>query len=80
MRTLLDDLAYIEGRIKSVNGKVEAYASQHEAAGRLVTIPGIGNLVRLRLSRLQGTDANSARRGILPRGWVIIPMVKGMRP
>lgn len=44
LEELLDDLAYIEGRIKSVNGKVEAYASQHEAVGRLVTIPGIGAL------------------------------------
>jgi transposase len=41
---LLDDLSYIEGRIKAVTGKVEAYASQHDAVSRLATIPGIGAL------------------------------------
>ncbi|MFN3278995.1 MAG: IS110 family transposase [Paracoccus hibiscisoli] len=44
LEDLLDDIAYIEGRIKAVNGKVESYASQHEAVSRLVTIPGIGAL------------------------------------
>lgn len=44
LEELLDDLAYIEGRTKAVNGKVEAYASQHDAVSRLVTIPGIGAL------------------------------------
>ena len=44
LEELLDDLAYIEGRIKAVNSKVEAYASQHDAVSRLVTIPGIGAL------------------------------------
>jgi transposase len=44
MRGLLDDLAYVEGRSKTVNAKVEAYASEHEAVSRLVTIPGIGAL------------------------------------
>jgi len=44
LEELLDDLAYVEGRIKTVNDKVEAYASQHDAVSRLVTIPGIGAL------------------------------------
>jgi transposase len=44
LEELLDDLAYVEGRIKTVNAKVEAYASEHEAVSRLVTIPGIGAL------------------------------------
>lgn len=44
LEELLDDLAYVEGRIKAVNGKVEAYAGQHDAVSRLVTIPGIGTL------------------------------------
>jgi transposase len=44
LEELLDDLAYVEGRIKTVNGKVEAYASRHDAVSRLVTIPGIGAL------------------------------------
>jgi transposase len=35
---------YVEGRIKAVNAKVEAYAAEHEAVSRLVTIPGIGAL------------------------------------
>ena len=42
LEELLDDLAHVERRIKTVNGKVEAYASQHDAVSRLVTIPGIG--------------------------------------
>ncbi|MDP2082839.1 MAG: IS110 family transposase [Pseudotabrizicola sp.] len=41
---LLDDLGYIEGRIKVVNGKVEAYARENDTVSRLVTIPGIGAL------------------------------------
>ena len=44
LEELLDDLAYIEGHIKAVNCKVQAYASQHDAVSRLVTIPGIGAL------------------------------------
>lgn len=44
LEELLVDLAYIEGRIKAVKDKVEAYASQHDAVSRLVTIPGIGAL------------------------------------
>jgi transposase len=44
LEELLDDLAYIEGRIKTVNAKVEAYADEHDAVSRLVTIPGIGAL------------------------------------
>jgi transposase len=31
LEALLDDLAYVEGRIKTVNAKVEAYAREHEA-------------------------------------------------
>ncbi|MCC5972650.1 MAG: IS110 family transposase [Rubellimicrobium sp.] len=42
LEDLLDELACIEGRIKAVTGKVEAHASQHDAVGRLVTIPGTG--------------------------------------
>lgn len=44
LEELLDDLAYTEGRIKAVNASVEAYAREHEAVSRLVTIPGIGPL------------------------------------
>jgi transposase len=44
LEELLDDLAYVESRIKVVTGKVEADASQHDAVSRLVTIPGIGAL------------------------------------
>lgn len=44
LEELLDDLAHTEGRIKAVNAKVEAYASEHEAIRRLATIPGIGAL------------------------------------
>lgn len=41
MRVLLDDLGYIESRIKAVTGKVEAYARENDTVSRLVTIPGI---------------------------------------
>lgn len=44
LEELLDDLAYIERRIKVVTGRVEAEASQNDAVSRLVTIPGIGAL------------------------------------
>jgi transposase len=44
LEELLDDLAYVEGRNKTVNAKVEAYASEHEAVSRLVTVPVIGAL------------------------------------
>lgn len=42
LEELLDDLVYVEGRIKAVNAKVEAYAGEHEAVSRLVAVPGIG--------------------------------------
>lgn len=44
LEELLDDLVYVEGRIKAVNAKVEAYAGEHEAVSRLVAVPGIGGL------------------------------------
>jgi len=44
MRVLLEELLDDQGRIEAVNAKVEAYASEHEAVSRLVTIPGIGAL------------------------------------
>jgi len=44
LEELLDDLAYVEERIKALKAKVEAYASDHQAVNRLVTIPGIGTL------------------------------------
>ncbi|WP_314187856.1 hypothetical protein [Paracoccus yeei] len=70
LEELLDDLAHIEGRIKAVNGKVEAYASQHDAVSRLVTIPGIGALGATAIVAAAGWFGNSARRAISPRGWV----------
>lgn len=44
LEALLDDLAYIKGRIKALTAKVDAYASQHDAVIVLVTIPDIGVL------------------------------------
>lgn len=44
LEELLDDIAYIEGRIKAVNGRVEAYARENDTVSRLITIPGIGAL------------------------------------
>lgn len=44
LEELLNDLACTEGRIKAVNAKVEAYASQHGSVSRLVTIPGLAAL------------------------------------
>jgi transposase len=69
LEELLDDLAYIEGRIKAVNSKVEAYASQHDAVSRLVTIPGIGVLGATAIMLPQVTAGNSERRAIWLRGW-----------
>lgn len=44
LEEFLDDLAYIEGRIKAVNGRVEAYARENDTVSRLITILGIGAL------------------------------------
>lgn len=44
LKEMLDDLAHVEGRIKAVTGRIEAYASRHVVVSRLLTIPGIGAL------------------------------------
>jgi len=41
---LLDDLAYLEGRIGNLTGQIEAIAHSDETVRRLLTIPGIGPL------------------------------------
>ena len=69
LEELLDDLAYVEGRIKTVNAKVEAYAREHEAVSRLVTIPGIGALGQPRSLLQQEMVGNSARHETLRHGW-----------
>ena len=41
---LLDDLAYIESRVKALTARIEAIAKEDETISRLLTIPGIGAL------------------------------------
>ncbi|MDB5657630.1 MAG: family transposase [Cypionkella sp.] len=41
---LLDDLAYIENRVKALTSTIEAIAKEDETISRLLTIPGIGAL------------------------------------
>ena len=40
----LDDLAYIENRVKALSAWIDAIANEDEAISRLLTIPGIGAL------------------------------------
>ena len=44
LNELLDDLAYIENRVKTLSAKIEAIANEDETIRRLLTIPGIGPL------------------------------------
>ena len=44
LNELLDDLAYIENRVKTLSAKIEAIANEDETIRRLLTIPGIGAL------------------------------------
>lgn len=44
LKDLLDDLSYIEARIKALSSKIEAIAKEDETISRLLTIPGIGAL------------------------------------
>jgi transposase len=44
LNDLLDDLAYIEGRVKALSVRIEAIANEDETIRRLLTIPGIGAL------------------------------------
>lgn len=44
LNDLLDDLAYIENRVKALSAKIEAIAKEDETISRLLTIPGIGAL------------------------------------
>jgi transposase len=44
LNELLDDLAYIENRVKTLSAKIEAIANEDETIRRRLTIPGIGAL------------------------------------
>lgn len=44
LNDLLDDLAYIENRVKALTARIEAIAKEDETISRLLTIPGIGAL------------------------------------
>lgn len=66
---LLDDLAYIEGRIKTANCKVEAYAREDDTVSRLVTIPGIGALGSTALVAAAGDD-RQFRKARDPAAWL----------
>ncbi|QCO57316.1 IS110 family transposase (plasmid) [Pseudorhodobacter turbinis] len=44
LNDLLDDLAYIENRVKALSAKIEAIAKEDETICRLLSVPGIGPL------------------------------------
>lgn len=44
LNDLLDDLSYIENRVKGLSTRIEAIANEDETIRRLLTIPGIGAL------------------------------------
>lgn len=67
---LVDELADIDGCIKAVTGKVEAYASQHDAVSRLVTIPGIGVLCATAIVAAVGEGRQSREAHDLP-AWLV---------
>ena len=69
LNDLLDDLAYIENRVKTLSFRIEAIAKEDETISRLRTIPGIGALGARHLLRQLGMATNSARHEIWPHGW-----------
>jgi transposase len=44
LNDLLDNLSYIENRVKGLSTKIDAIANEDETIRRLLTIPGIGAL------------------------------------
>jgi len=66
---LLEDLAYIEGRITSVTAQVEACAREDDTVSRLMTIPGIGALGATALLAAAG-DGRQFRRARDMAAWL----------
>lgn len=69
LEDLLGDLAYIEGRIKSVTAQVEACAREDDTVSRLMTIPGIGALGATALLAAAG-DGRQFRRARDMAAWL----------
>ena len=59
---LLDDLAYIESRVKALSARIEAIAHEDETICRPLTISGIGALGATALVAWLATARSSARR------------------
>ncbi|MFA9232167.1 MAG: IS110 family transposase [Microgenomates group bacterium] len=54
LNDLLDDIAYIENRVKALSARIEAIANEDETISRLLTIPGIGALTATALVAAAG--------------------------
>ena len=54
LNDLLDDLAYIEKRVKALSAEIEEIAKEDETICRLLTIPGFGLLVATALVAAAG--------------------------
>ncbi len=54
LNDLLDDLACIENRVKTLSARIEAIANEDETIRRLLTIPGIGALTATALVAAAG--------------------------
>ena len=62
LNDLLDDIAYIENRVKALSARIEAISNEDETIRRLLTIPGIGALAQRHLLRRLAPAANAGIR------------------
>jgi transposase len=69
LNDLLEDLAYIEVRVKALSAKIEAIAKEDETISRLLTIPGIGALGATALVAAAG-DGRQFRKGRDMAAWL----------
>lgn len=69
LNDLLDDLAYIENRVKALGARIEAIANEDETISRLLTIPGIGALTATALVAAAG-DGSQFRKARDMAAWL----------
>ncbi len=69
LNDLLDDLAYIEKRVKALSARIEAIANEDETISRLLTIPGIGALTATALVAAAG-DGRQFRKARDMAAWL----------
>jgi len=69
LNELLEDLAYIENRVKTLSAKIAAIANEDETIRRLLTIPGIGAPGATALGAAAG-DGHQVRKGRDRAAWL----------